>query len=274
MKPLLAWLAIFALVYLALVALVWFRQESLLYLPHIPSRQVVATPADIGLEFEPLRIETDDGEVLDAWFVPAPDARAVLLFFHGNAGNISHRLDALSIFHELGLSVLMLDYRGYGRSTGQTTEKGTYEDARAAWHYLVDTRGVSPEDIVILGRSLGGAVAAWLAANRPSRALVVESGFRSVPDVAAEMYWFLPVRRVARLHYPVETYLRSIHVPVLIVHSREDETIPFSHGEALFAAANAPKRLLEIDGDHNDGFLVSGKSYIRGLVDFLDSLDL
>jgi hypothetical protein len=102
----------------------------------------------------------------------------------------------------------------------------------------------------------------------------VESGFRSVPDVAAEMYWFLPVRRVARLHYPVESYLRSIHVPVLIVHSREDETIPFSHGEALFAAANAPKRLLEIDGDHNDGFLVSGKSYIRGLVDFLDSLDL
>ena len=263
-----------ALLYAALVAFLWFRQESLLFLPNMPSREILATPADIGLRYEALRLPTADGEELDAWFVPASRERAVLLFFHGNAGNISHRLDSVKIFHDLGLSVLILDYRGYGRSTGRPTESGTYKDARGAWRHLVEERGIPEERIVLFGRSLGGAVATWLAANAAPRALIVESAFRSVPDMAAEIYWFLPVRRLARLQYPVEELLRRVAAPVLVIHSRDDEIIPFAHGEALHAAAGPPTRLLELQGGHNTGFFQSRARYAAGIDAFLRELGL
>jgi uncharacterized protein len=262
------------LLYAALVAFLWFRQESLMFLPGIPSRQLAATPEDIGLDYESLRISTADGEELDAWFLPVHEERAVLLFFHGNAGNISHRLDSLRIFHGLGLSVLIFDYRGYGQSTGRPTEQGTYEDALAAWRYLVEERGIDSGRLILFGRSMGGAVAAWLAAERPPGGLIVESTFRSVPDLAAELYWFLPVRRLARLEYPVERILPSVEAPVLVIHSRDDEIIPFRHGAALYAAAREPKQLLELAGDHNTGFLLSERRYVAGLDGFLQSLGL
>ena len=274
MKSVLSLLLLVTLAYALLVAFVWWRQESMLFLPQLPSRELVATPADVGLRYEALRLPTADGETLDAWFVPAAAERAVLLFFHGNAGNISHRLDSLQVFHELGLSVLIIDYRGYGRSTGRPTEQGTYEDARAAWRYLVEDRAIPPQRIVLFGRSLGGAVAAWLAAQSAPRALIVESAFRSVPDMAAELYWFLPARRLARLHYPVEALLPRVAAPVLVVHSRDDEIIPFSHGEALQAAAGPPTRLLALQGGHNTGFLLSRPRYIAGLAAFLDEVGL
>jgi uncharacterized protein len=274
MKSLATLLLFVALPYAAIVAFLWLRQESMLFLPDMPSREIVATPADIGLRYEPLRLPTADGETLDAWFVPAPDERAVLLFFHGNAGNISHRLESVKIFHDLGLSVLIIDYRGYGHSTGRPTELGTYEDARAAWRHLVEDRGIPAERIVLFGRSLGGAVATWLAANAAPRALIVESAFRSVPDMAAEIYWFLPVRLLARLHYPVEKLLPQVDAPVLVIHSRDDEIIPFAHGEALHAAAGPPTRLLALEGDHNTGFLLSERRYIAGLAAFIDELGL
>ena len=178
MKSLATVLLMLALPYAALVAFLWLRQDSMLFLPGIPSREIVATPADIGLRYEALRLPTADGEALDAWFVPARDERAVLLFCHGNAGNISHRLDSLRIFHDLGLSVLIFDYRGFGRSTGRPTEQGTYEDARAAWGYLVEERGIPEAQVVLFGRSLGGSVSTWLAERTRPRALIVESTFR------------------------------------------------------------------------------------------------
>jgi uncharacterized protein len=272
MKSVATALLVGILVSAALVAFLWFRQESMLFLPNIPSRQHMATPDDIGLPYEALRIGTADGEQLDAWFIPARQERAVLLFFHGNAGNISHRLDSLRIFHGLDLSVLILDYRGYGQSTGRPTEQGTYEDARAAWRYLVEERGVPADRIVLFGRSLGGAVATWLAAEHPPAGLIVESTFRSVPDLAAEIYWFLPVRQLARLEYPAEELISTVQAPVLVVHSREDEIIPFRHGEALHAAARRPKQLLELSGGHNTGFLLSERRYVEGLDAFFDKL--
>lgn len=274
MKPLATALLLGGLLYAALVAFMWFRQESMLFLPNIPSRQLVATPADIGLAYEPLRIGTEDGETLDAWFVPARPERAVLLFFHGNAGNISHRLDSIRLFHRLGLSVLIFDYRGYGQSTGRPSEQGTHRDARATWQYLVAERGVPPERIVLFGRSLGGAIATALAAELEGpdapRALIVESSFRSVPALAAEIYWFLPVRWLARVEYPVERLIARVQAPVLVVHSREDEIIPFSHGKALYAAAPEPRKLLELTGGHNTGFLLSEQHYVAGLRAFLE----
>jgi uncharacterized protein len=272
MKQLASALILVALGYAALVVFLWFRQENMLFLPGMPSRELVATPADIGLHYEALRIPTADGEELDAWFVPAGGERGVLLFFHGNAGNISHRLDSLRIFNRLGLSVLILDYRGYGQSTGRPTEPGTQEDARAAWQYLTGERGVEAAQIVLFGRSLGGAVATRLAVEHRPAGLIVESAFRSVPDLAAELYWFLPVRALARIEYPVQELIGQVQDPVLVIHSREDDIIPFSHGQALHASARSPKTLLELRGDHNTGFMQSAEAYVEGLEAFLASI--
>jgi fermentation-respiration switch protein FrsA (DUF1100 family) len=274
MKGLAAVLLLLVAGYALLVAMLWMRQGSMLFLPSIPSREMAATPAAVGLDYEPVEIETDDGELLHGWFVPAPEERAVVLFFHGNAGNISHRLDSLRIFNSLGLSVLIFDYRGYGLSSGRPSEQGTYADAQAAWLHLVDTRGVSPTRIILFGRSLGGAVATWLAVQQTPRALIVESTFRSVPDLAAEIYWFLPVRRLAQIEYPVERLIGEVSAPVLIAHSRDDEIIPFSHAEALHAAAGVRSQVLVFGGDHNTGFLRDEALYRAGLDEFLSRLGL
>jgi fermentation-respiration switch protein FrsA (DUF1100 family) len=262
--------AVAAVVYLALAGFMYLAQHSLLYLPGLPGREQVATPEDIGLPYQTLRIPTSDAESLHAWFVPASRAEGTLLFFHGNAGNISHRLDSIALFHDLGLNVLILDYRGYGLSTGKPSEQGTYLDARAAWEYLTAERALQPGSIVVFGRSLGGAVASWLAARVEPGGLVLESTFTSVPDLGAQLYPWLPVRLLSRLRYDSRTNLARVHAPVLVIHSRDDEIIPVRHGRELFAAANEPKSFLELRGGHNDGFLVSRDRYLGGLRRFLE----
>ena len=255
--------------YVALLLYLYFFQAKLLYLPRIPSYEILATPDTIGLAYEEVTIVTDDGVSLDAWFLPVNQARGVLLFFHGNAGNISHRLDSLKVFNELGLATLIFDYRGYGRSRGVPSEEGTYRDAEAVWRYITEQRHTKPKDTVLFGRSLGAAIAAHLATQHTPGALIIESGFTSVPDMAAEVYPFFPARRLARLYYDTKAYLDSVSCPVLIVHSRDDEIIPFGHGRRLFAVANEPKEFLEMRGGHNDGFLVSGQAYVDGFDTFL-----
>ena len=257
--------------YAALLLALYLGQNSLLYLPDIPSRTLEGTPADIGLAYETVWMETSDGVRLHAWYLPHAEARGTVLFFHGNAGNISHRLDSLRLFHDLGLSVLIFDYRGYGRSEGRPDEEGTHQDALAAWRHLTETRGIAPRRIVLFGRSLGAALAAWLAARERPGALILESAFTSVPDLAAELYWWLPARRLTRLHYNTRDYLAEVVCPVLVVHSPDDEIIPYHHGQALFQAAHPPKAFLELKGDHNMGFLLSGEHYLRGLDTFLSA---
>ena len=186
--------SIFAIGYAVLAAALFFYQPKLLYFPDMPTRQIQATPEDAGLDFDAVTLTTSDNEQLDAWFVPADPARGTLLFFHGNAGNNSHRLDSIRLFHELGLSVLIFDYRGYGQSTGRPTEKGTYRDADAAWQYLVEQRAIPPERIILFGRSLGAPIAADLATRQAAAGVILESGFTSVPDVAAKLYPWLPAR--------------------------------------------------------------------------------
>ena len=253
----------------ALLVFLYFFQSRLLYLPNLPSRDIIATPDTVGLDYEPVKIATDDGVTLDGWFIPARPARGVLLFFHGNAGNISHRLDSLKIFNDLGLATLIFDYRGYGRSTGVPFEQGTYRDAEAAWRYLTEDRRITAQKVVLFGRSLGAAIAVQSATRHTPKALIIESAFTSIPDLAAEVYPFLPARSLARFRYHTETFLQSVSCPVLIVHSRDDEIIPFAHGRRLYATANEPKELLEIRGGHNDGFLVSRQTYVAGLDTFL-----
>jgi hypothetical protein len=253
--------------YLLLVALAWAFQGQFI---HFPLRELAATPADAGLSYREEWITTTDGERLHGWFLPAPRARASLLFLHGNAGNISHRLDSLRVFHRLGLNVLLFDYRGYGRSSGSPSEEGLARDAEAGYVHLLRQPEVDKRRILLFGRSLGAAVAARLATQRPIAALIVESGFTSLPDIAAEIYPFLPVRIIARYTYDTRGALRQVRAPVLVVHSRDDDIIPFHHGQALYAAANAPRAFLEISGDHNRGFIDSGARYVNGLAAFLE----
>ena len=254
-----------------LLIFLYFYQNRLLFLPNVPSRTVNMSPSAVGLAFEPVTLVTRDNIDLDGWFIPAPENRGVILFFHGNAGNISHRLDSLLLFHRLGFSTLIFDYRGYGRSQGHPSEAGTYMDAEAAWHYLTGKRSIAPSRIILFGRSLGAAVAVHQAAEHTPGALIVESGFTSVPDMAAEIYPFLPVRWLARLDYNTRQQLQRVSCPVLVVHSRDDEIIPFRHGQALYAAAREPKQFLELRGGHNDGFLVTGRVYTRKLDEFLST---
>ncbi len=253
--------------YLLLVILVFFAQSSLLY---FPTHDVFATPDRVGLRYEPVQFKTGDDLGLHGWYLPADPERETLLFFHGNAGNITHRLDSLLIFNELGLNVLIFDYRGYGKSEGKPDEQGTHLDALAALDYLTVARGTPQPRVIYFGRSLGGAVAARLAAAKPPKMLIVESTFTSVPDLAAELYRLLPARKISRFHYNAERYLESVNAPVLIVHSHDDEIIPVRHGKALFAAAAGPKEFLELRGDHNNGFLLDRALYVRGLRKFLE----
>ncbi|MDH5259642.1 MAG: alpha/beta hydrolase [Gammaproteobacteria bacterium] len=256
--------------------MVYFRQDKLIFYPNMPGRALTATPANIGLPYQVATVRTKDNVLLHSWYIPHPQEKAVVLFCHGNAGNISHRLQTIKTLHDLKLSVFIFDYRGYGESEGNVSEAGTYLDAQAAWQYLTQTRNYHPDHIILWGRSLGAAVAANLSANlatkSKAKALILESSFTSVPDLAASIYPLLPVRLLSRYQYDVVKNIKTIHSPVLIIHSRDDEIIPFSLGKKLFDAANEPKSFLEIRGGHNEGIIVSHDVYTEKLLQFLESL--
>jgi fermentation-respiration switch protein FrsA (DUF1100 family) len=258
-----------ALVYGCVVALVFIFQSHLVYYPQV-GREGDLTPQAYGLAYEAVEIATEDGEKLAAWWVPAEGARGTVLFFHGNAGNISHRLDYLKMFRGLRYSTLIIDYRGFGTSTGSPSEAGTYRDAEAAWRHLTEQRSIHADDIVFFGESLGAAVASWLATRHTPRALVLASTFTSVPDLGAEVYWFLPVRLISRFRYDNLSRLAAVRAPVLVAHSRNDEIVPFAHGQRLYAAAREPKQFLELAGGHNTGFIFMREEWVRVLADFLE----
>jgi len=267
----LKFILVVAACYGLLVVVVYFMQGRMLYLSGVPGRTLTMTPTNVGMDYQDVSIETTDGVTLHGWFITGRSSQ-VLLFFHGNAGNISHRLDSIRLFQDLGLSVLIIDYRGYGQSEGRTTERGIYRDADAAWRYLIEDRGIVASDIVIFGRSLGASVASRLAAQQQPLALIVESSFTSVPDIAQHLYPWLPARWLSRLSHATRDYVRDVRCPVLVVHSRDDEIIPFHHGEAIYASANEPRTLLALRGTHNDAFLRDERTYIEGVRTFLTGL--
>ncbi len=253
--------------YVLLVAFVYLRQAKMLY---FPVRQIDATPADVNLPFDEITLQTADGVHISAWYIPSPQTRGFLVFCHGNAGNISHRLDSIRLFHEMELSVLIFDYRGYGKSEGEPAEKGMYLDAEAAYDFLVTVKGAAPSRIIVFGRSLGSAVAAELAMRRTAGALIIESGFTSVPDLGRKFFPHMPVKLISRFHYATIDKVGRLHLPKLFIHSPEDEIVPYAQGRELFAAAGEPKEFLTIHGDHNGGFLLSGDSYLHGIERFLE----
>ncbi len=251
------------------IAYLYFFQSKIIYVPY---RTISQNPNDVGLAYREVGIAAGAGEYLSAWLIPSEKSKLYLLFCHGNAGNISHRNDYFKMFHSLGFNIFIFDYRGYGRSSGTPTEQGTYLDAEAAWNYLVDNVKVKPEQIVIIGRSLGGTVASRLASLKKPKALILEGAFTSVPDVAVSLVPYFPARFLVRYEYPTKNFITGIECPVLVMHSVDDEIIPFSHGEKLFQLAPEPKTFRPLLGGHNNAVTVSSREYRNSVRHFLESL--
>ncbi len=257
-----------ALIYALITLLLFVFQQRLVFFP--THGDYATTPDFIDLSWRDVSLTTDDGVDIAAWFVDGPTNEApVVLFFHGNAGDMSHRLGTLGALHELGAATLMIDYRGYGRSGGSPSEDGFYRDARAAWQWLTDEADYAPGRIVLFGRSLGGPVAAWLAARTSPAGLVLESAFTSVPELAAYHYPWLPARWLARYDFDTEAALARSDCPVMIAHSPDDEIVPFRHADALADVRPGATQRVRLSGSHNDPSLELDAAWRSALGEFI-----
>jgi uncharacterized protein len=294
----------------------WFERANL----YFPDKHEFATPDQVGLPYEDVWMRTSDGVRIHGWFILASkqglagsqglsglsgsanqtvptglngqtgQTGKTLLFCHGNAGNISHRLDKVKRLLPLGVNVFLFDYRGYGQSDGRPSEQGTYRDGDAAYQWLVQklsfprasggnpamdpppetARDDGKRKIILYGESLGGAVAAELAVRHPEAAgLILESAFTSTVDMARRFFPRLPARWVIRNRYDTFSKVRGMRMPLLVLHSRQDDIVPFSMAERNLAAAGGPKQLAELVGDHNEGYIDSGSRYTEPILKFV-----
>jgi len=236
---------------------------------YYPSKIIEFKPSEVGLAYEDVFLKAQDGIELHGWFVPAPNPYATVLYFHGNAGNISHRVEIAKMFNEKKMNFFIIDYRGFGRSKGSPNEKGTYLDGLAAYNYLVNVKGILPEKIVLYGKSLGAAVAIDVATKVKAGAFICESGFTSTQDMARGIYKFFPLWLFVGQKYDSLGKIEQVNIPTLIIHSQNDEIVPFSHGKRLFEKAREPKELYVMRGGHNDAFYIYSEECMQRIDDFL-----
>ena len=247
------------------IYLKYFEKKGIYY----PTKQIVFTPANFGFRYEEAFFGSEDGLRLNGWFIPTENPRGTLLFCHGNAGNISHRLAIIELFNKLNLNVFIFDYRGYGRSQGSPTEQGLYQDAQAAYQYLLSRQDVNREAIVIYGKSIGANVAIDLASRVKAAVLIAESGFTSADDMGRVLFPYLPVKWVISIKYDALTKIRNITMPKLVIHSKDDEIVPFRLGKGLFEAAPEPKEFYQMRGTHNEAIFIAREEYRLKLDNFL-----
>jgi len=235
-----------------------------------PDRRVVFTPAQAGLDYQDLWIETTDGERLHGWLVKAASHAPLFLFFHGNAGNIGDRVENVALLVRAGISVLIFDYRGYGRSSGKPTEEGLYLDGRTVYDYAVGSLAYRPRDVVLFGRSLGAAVAAHLASRVEVAGVILESAFTNLKDLAWIHYPFIPGKFLVKRKFNVVEMVKKVKAPLLVIHGDRDSLVPLRMGERVYKQAPGPKEFYVIPGaGHNDTELVGGETYIRRLRSFV-----
>ena len=240
---------------------------------YYPYRQLEGDPGALGLRYQDVVLVTEDGVKLHGWFVPCEGARNTLLMFHGNGGNISHRLSFIRMLHQLGLHIFIIDYRGYGKSEGRPFEKGLYRDAQAAFDWWATERRPNGEKLILLGESLGGAVAVHLAARVPAAGLILQSAFNSARDMAKTMFPIGLLLPLARVQFDSEKEIAAVTCPKLFIHGDRDDIVPFRLGMALYDAAPPPKSLYTVHGaGHNDLLLVAGPEYGRQVEFFLQSI--
>ncbi len=266
MKKILLILVILLVLYLLICLFVYFFQKHLVFQP-----QKGAAPPPEDLNIQEHFITTADGQRLHAWWMPVDSARYTILFFHGNAGNISRGEKRMRLFRELGCNALAIDYRGYGISSGTIKkEEDVYEDAASAWLYLTRDRGIPKQKIIIWGWSLGGAVAINLAQHKNCHALIMESTFYSLYDMSGRLFRFLPRILIMRFFFTSGEKLSNIEVPILFAHSKTDETVPYLNGVRLYEKFTGTKKFIELKGDHNHGIFDSQEDFIPGAKQFLD----
>lgn len=256
--------------YGVLCLLVYFIQPKLIF---FPTKTLYFTPKDIGLEYNDIWVKSEN-ENINGWFIPAQDSKGAVLFCHGNGGNICHRLENIKIINSLSLSVLIFDYRGYGKSDGKPSEHNTYTDTKIFMDYMINTLKIPEEKIIIWGQSLGGAVAVELASKTHPGALILESTFSSIPDMASHLYPFIPAKWICSYKYDSFSRIKSVKVPKLFMHSKSDDIVPFELGLKLYNQASEPKTQAIIIGDHNNGFLDSGELYINAIKTFIETLKI
>lgn len=258
-----------AIVWIALLALLTFMESRLLY---FPVREIDSTPSDFGLPSEELHVTASDGVRLHGWWIKS-GGKVVLLLFHGNAGNISHRLDRARLFAQrLGVDMFLVDYRGYGRSEGKPSEAGLYRDGLAIYDAARE-RGFSPDRIVLHGESLGCAVAVEVGLEQPCAGVVLETPFLSVPALAGKHYPFVPAFLI-RSKFDSGSKIGGLTVPKLFLVAERDDIAPAAQGRRLFELASPPKELYVIPGaGHNDTYAVGGEPYLAAWRHFLDAID-
>lgn len=259
--------AIVAVGYAIFAAAFYFMQSGFVYMP---THEEIWTPAEIDLEFEQINLTTEDGIKLAGWFIPADNAKTTVIFCYGQGGNMTHRLDTINILNGVGVNVLIFDYRGYGTSEGKPSEEGTYEDARTAYRWLKENKNC--DNIIVWGRSLGAAIAANLASEVEVDGLVLESGFTSITAIGQKFYPYMPVKLFSKFSYSTIEHIKNVSCSVFVIHSRDDEVVPFEFGQQLYETVNEPKEFLEIIGKHNDGFLVSNDIYKDGIAEWLEKV--
>jgi uncharacterized protein len=236
-----------------------------------PLKTIETEPQDFEISYEDVFFKTADHKRLNGWYFPVPDATRTLLFFHGNAGNISHRMEKIVLLQKLGLNIFIIDYRGYGRSQGAPSEAGFYKDADAAYKYLTEVRRLSADQVILYGESIGGAVAVNLASRKEVKAIITEETFSSVKDMAPRVIsWVPPV--VFGTKFDSVSKIKDVRCPKLIIHSPDDEIVPYALGKKLFEAAAEPKEFLKLWGGHNTAFLESKQVYLQRIGDFLKGL--
>ncbi len=262
------WLRLALVAYLLCLLVLMIFEERLIF---FPLRHPHGTWQPPGLTFEDAWTETADGVSIHGWYVEHPQPRAIVVFAHGNAGNVTHRNEILRHFRGLGVSALVFDYRGYGRSAGSPNEAGVLADARAARAWLARRAGVPESQIVLAGESLGGGVQVDLAASDGARGLILLNTFDSLPDVAAEIYpWWIPVRLLMRTRLDSASKIGRYDGPLLQVHGTSDSIVPIHCARRLHAAAREPKTWVEVPGgDHNDPW---GHETLSAIDRFLDEL--
>lgn len=243
-----ALVCIFFILFATLFFLVRFLENTSVF---FPGKIINVNPSQVGLAYEDLYIRTSDGVKINAWLSTSSPKASTIIFAHGNAGTMGERVLKMKFWHDLGLNVLMFDYRGYGRSGGYPTEKGIYLDAEAVYDYLQSRKDIDSNRMIGYGASLGGVVIIDLATKRKLSAIIIESSFTSAKDMARRLYPMVPSFLMS-IKFDSESKIGKITCPKLFLHSREDQTIPFRIGQKLYQAASEPKSFLLIHGGHND----------------------
>lgn len=262
--------------YLSACLFLFFQQTNFIY---FPSPVIETTPDAFNVDYQDvwLSVAASNGKVerIHGWWIPAKPNAKVLLYLHGNGINIGANVGRAYKFHQLGFSVLLIDYRGYGRSEGTPTESRVYEDAAAAWDYLVK-QGHHPSEIFIYGHSLGGAIAINLALQHPDAAgLIVESSFTSIEDIAnlQGMFWMFPIHLILNQRFDSISKVGALQVPVLFIHGEADFQVPASMSQQLYASAPKPKYLFLVpEAGHNNVAEIAGFQYLQAVKDFVEQV--